>query len=211
MNRELARGYEKALPQLLALPGGVSKPLLMQVPSGYGATPQKLMIVGQETKGWGPKGAQPSVADLMGGYAGFNLGANYRRNPFWVASHQLHRALNPDAPEPSFLWSNLVKVDQNERRPTAEVEETVARLGLLAMEIGVTRPDVVVFFTGPRYDARLEATFPGARLEEAGPKVSRVVHRDLPELTFRTYHPGYLRRSRQWAVLSELASLASKN
>lgn len=208
MNVELARRYETVLPQLLAAPGDVSRPLLMHVPPGYEANSRKLMIVGQETKGWGTKGVQISVAELMGEYAGFNFGEKYRRSPFWVASHALHRALNPDAPARSFLWSNLVKVDQNERRPSPEIEEWVARLGLLAMEIKVTRPDVVVFFTGPRYDARLEATFPGLRFEETGPKISRVIHPELPERSFRTYHPGYLRRSKQWGILSELASLA---
>ena len=208
INDELARRYERALAELPSLPAGVSAPHLIQVPEGYAHASTRLMVVGQQTYGWGEPPYVGSVELLMAGYASFDLGNGYRRSPFWVASHKLHRALNPEGPERAFLWSNLVKVDCKGARPAPEIEDMVSRLGLLQMEIELTNPDVVVFFTGPYYDDRLTATFPGVRFVDAGRHIQRLEHPQLPKRSFRTYHPNYLRRSRNWSVLTELIALA---
>jgi hypothetical protein len=171
----------------------------------------RLLIVGQETYGWGEgidhgQPVEELVDELSSWYRSFDLGAKYRSTPFWAAADQIYRALNPKAEGRAFLWSNLVKMDSGKSRVSAEVEERVAALRLLQLEIAAHRPEVVVFFSGPRYDHRLTASFPDAVLEAAGPLLSRVVHPDLPERSYRTYHPRYLRMSRHWDVLVELSS-----
>ena len=208
INEELTRRYEQALAQLPRLPAGVSEPHLIQVPPTYALASTRLMVVGQQTYGWGDPPYVGSVQLLMAGYASFDLGNGYRRSPLWMAAHKLHRALNPEGPERAFLWSNLVKVDQKGERPTPEVEEMAARLGLLQMEIELTKPDVVIFFTGPDYDDRLKATFPSVRFVDAGRLIHRLEHPHLPTRSFRTYHPKHLRLSRNWSVLTELIALA---
>jgi hypothetical protein len=207
MNQQLYNLYCAAVAELdSALPpgAGVSRPLLLYVPDAYHAAAFKLMIVGQETNGWCDPG--DTVDTLIGIYCGFNLGQKCYRSPFWQAAHRIYRGLNPQGPERAFLWSNLVKVDQNGRRPESAVEEAVSRLGLLPAEISITQPDVVVFFTGPFYDDRLRSTFRGLTLNPGSAVIARVEHPDLPVHSYRTYHPGYLRRSRQWHVLDELVS-----
>ena len=139
-------------------------------------------------------------------YRSFNLGEKYRSTPFWIAADHVFRSLNPAADSRAFVWSNLVKMDLGRSRVTPEVEERVAAFRLLQRDSSEFTPQVIVFFTGPRYDKRLETSFPGARLEAAGPLLARVVHPDLPLQTYRTYHPRYLRMSRHWDVLDDLIS-----
>lgn len=206
MNQSLRNLYSVALPRLrAALPHdtSVSQPLFLEVPEDYTRTKIRLMVVGQETFGWGESG-RDSLHDILSTYRTFDLGRDYRRSPFWQAAHWIHRTLNPEGPERAFLWSNLVKVDQARRRPSPQIEEAVSALELLPAEIEITRPDVVVFFTGPHYDQRLERTFPGVRLHEVVPGVRQLDHAALPYHSYRTYHPAYLRRSRQWHVLDQV-------
>lgn len=210
MNRRLHAVYQSALAEwshTLPAADGVSRPLLLHVPASYSQATIRLMIVGQETFGWGVPG-RDSVDELLANYREFDLGRNYRRSPFWQAAHRVHRALNPEGPEHAFLWSNLVKVDQHQRRPDPAVEEAVCRLGLLPAEMAITQPDVVIFFTGPQYDERLRSTFPGVVYKQLSPALVQLEHTRLPVHGYRTYHPGYLRRSRRWDVLDELASRA---
>ena len=178
-------------------------PFLMDVCPEYFAAQKKLLIVGQQTKGWGNAWTQEAADDAIGFlmqiYAGFRLGENYLPTPFWAAAHQVYRKLNPAGPSYGFLWTNLVKVDQDEGQPDAEVEEIVsAAFPVLPEEIEVVSPGIVVFFTG-RYDHRLRRTFPGVRFEEVAglPRkvLAKLVHERLPEPSYRTYHPSYFVRS----------------
>lgn len=219
MNVRLREVYEPAfefIQQELPHTPDQSRPLFLYVFPEYHDAAVKLLVVGQETNGWGNGKDEPdydSVEKLVGLYAGFNLGAKVGWTPFWKAAHKLHGAINPDGSERGFLWSNLVKIDVGRRRPPEEVERILSRLDLLPEEIRITRPDAVVFFTG-RYDERLRATFPGVALTPVPvpsarrpETVMRLAHRDLPPRAFRTYHPRYLRMSRQWGVLDDLAAL----
>ena len=168
------------------------------------------MIVGQETNGWGEgvdRGQKPEdvVAELQAWYADFDLGRQYRATPFWAAAHYVHERLNAGQPDSRFVWTNLVKLD-NRGRPSAPIEEAISRLNLSLLEIQTFSPEIVIFFTGPRYDGRLLATFPGAEIEPLTRTIAKVTHEMLPQRTFRTYHPRYLRMSKQWRALDDLTS-----
>lgn len=207
MNNALTELYETIYPELsagLAAFPAVSLPLFCRVPDGYTETATRLMVVGQETRGWWQQGAH-GVAALMDFYARtrYKLGL---RGPITRAAYELFNALNPDGPKKAFIWSNLVRVEQNARRPSPAVEDFVSRFELLPREIDISQPDAVVFFAGPRYRARLSATFLGVSLELTAPKISRVVHPNLPRASFYTYHPGYLIRG-HWEVIGHLAGL----
>ena len=195
------------LVHLVASVPGASQPFLVRVPDGYARARTPLMIVGQETYGWGIEDGRrlESIRELTDLYADFDLGRGYRASPFWRAAHTLNRNLNDGEPEASFLWTNLVRVDCDRRRPPRHLEEFVARLRWLNAEVELTAPRVVVFFTGPRYDDRMLEQFPGAKLENISQSLARVRHSELPALTFRTYHPKYLALSKEWGVLDEIA------
>jgi hypothetical protein len=43
------------------------------------------------------------------------------------------------------------------------------------------------------------------------PGIARLEHDGLPRRSFRTYHPGYLRRARKWGALDEIVARAQAN
>lgn len=209
----------ETLTDLLSRYRETSYPLLIEPPEGYPAAPVRLMIIGQQTDGWEPLDNTGLRRDRLAGlvpeltrlYTRFGLGAGRRHSPFWQASHHIYRFLNPDGPENTFVWGNLSRVDLHGQRPPAPVEAAwLQRFNLLPDEIRILQPDVVMFFTGPYYDDLLHGTFPGAELEEvplADGFVARVSHRDLPEQTYRAYHPNYLRQSGNWDIIDLICEL----
>jgi hypothetical protein len=211
LNEKLFDCYSRVAKQIqIALDSrkGYSSPHFLSVPEGYLRSGIKLMIVGQQTYGWHQGVFSPTstaVRTLMRCYDEFDLGKNYTRSPFWQGAHRLFNLLNANGPSRSFLWSNLIKVDKGQDRPEYDVEESICRLRILEQEISITKPDAVVFFTGPNYDQRLIDTFDGVEFSAHSPMLARLKHPLLPRQTYRTYHPNYLRRSRNWGVLEVIA------
>ncbi len=204
--KELRAFYADTMAALMEISkskDGVSGPLLLSVPENYEHTSVRLMIVGQQTYGW--PHITVGLEDLLRAYREFDLGRRYTKSPFWQASHRLFSELNPVGPERAFLWSNLVKVDQYNRRPTPDLEEQVSKIGLLTAELRLLKPDAVVFFTGPDYDGRLKETFPGVGYRGLTPEVFVLKHSDLPLKSYRTYHPAYLRRAKKRFALDAIA------
>lgn len=180
---------------------GLSNPLLIDLPYDWKNIHPKLMIVGQQTCGWGFFGSGNEL-DLIGGlmadYTNFCLGQFYRPTPFWQASYVVHMSINSASRPFGFAWTNLVKLDQKSRRPAPQIEELVSHnFPVAADELAIVRPDIIVFFTGPNYDKRLRQIFDGACLENVAADtigLARVKHKALPDRSFRSYHPGYLAR-----------------
>ena len=208
LNQKLVELYESVYPALMkdlkALPK-VSSPMLCQVPHGYAETAVRLFMVGQETRGWGRKGVE-GVAALMDFYSETRHPKG-RQSPIAQATRQLFRALNPEAPDLTFLWSNLITVDQDGHPPSAEIQKSVCSYRLLPREIAITKPDAVVFFTGSHRN-RFIAMFPGVTFEKnVAPLIDRVVHPDLPKSTYYTNHPRWLWQSGHRKVIDDLIRL----
>lgn len=186
----------------------LSAPLLLKVPREYQMASSRLLVVGQQTNGWdghGEKAELGPVRWLMNGYEHFALGRRYKGTPFWQASYELYGLLNPNCPPGGFMWSNLIKVDQDGNRPSHEVEEAICSLQILPKEIEILQPDVVVFFSGPRYDTRLCSTFSSLRFVPTTDCFDRLEHRELPFHTYRTKHPKYLRLAGMWHTIAKIA------
>ncbi len=70
--------------------------------------------------------------------------------------------------------------------------------GVFQQEIAALDPHVVIFLTGPYYDCVIKRFYPNPKEFELPPFKTRQVMRigapDLPTLTFRSYHPGYVHR-----------------
>jgi len=202
---DLKQAYLSSIPALEAIEAKHAEaygPHLISVPAAYYATDVRLMIVGQQARYW------PSVTlgldGLLDAYKAFDLARNTGSSPFWQASHTIAQRVNPNGPERAFLWTNLIKMDEGEGRPNAALEEAVCKLGLLNREIELLRPDVVVFFTGPSYDARLSTTFPGLKYHEITKGLAQLDHCTLPTKSYRTYHPKHLWIAKKRALLDDL-------
>lgn len=208
MNEQLRKLYTEhweALAQVIPPTQGYSFPLLMDASAGYAASPVKVMVVGQqafnwggdEYGSWGQRELDAPLDKLVQLYRKFNRGENYVHSPFWVASHLLQRKLNPKSDPYGVMWSNLVRVDCHKERATT-IEEALCRIPLLQEEVAIAKPHVVVFFTGTGYEERLKATFPAVSVKAVADYdlryLARLVHPLLPYHSYRTYHPGYLKR-----------------
>lgn len=196
----------------------LSFPLLINLEAGsYLTSAVRLAIVGQETFGWvgdGRELGRPGALDrALDSYREFAFGRQYNASPFWVACHQLYRGLNHLGEPNGFAWTNILKLDEADRRPAPDLEDLLLQhFNVVPEELDILKPDVVVFLTGPDYDGILERTFAGVKYLPLGTDPIRVIaqlsHPRLPEATFRTYHPGYLRRARKWTILTSILESA---
>ncbi|WP_415803579.1 hypothetical protein, partial [Marinicrinis lubricantis] len=77
-------------------------------------------------------------------------------------------------------------------------------LDFLIVQQALLSPDVVLFFTGPYYDDRLQRTFAGSVLDSVNGMplnlLCRVIHDKLPYHSYRTYHSGYSLRGNKAKV-----------
>lgn len=189
-------------------------PLLMAPNALYSQQPNPLLIVGQETKGWGYLQGE-AIREQMAVYEEFNVGEEYYASPFWNVTRKVEQALG-NAPY-SCGWTNLSKFDVNGGRSFGSQERIISAVDdLLVSEISLLKPKVCLFFTGPTFDSRVRRTFPGVVYQTVDEwperELARLVHPDLPVNTFRTYHPNYLRRSgRETAFIQFIKEIKSLN
>ncbi|HEX7345059.1 MAG TPA: hypothetical protein VF398_12390 [bacterium] len=189
---------------------GLSNPLLLAGPDNYYGQKVKLFVVGQQTNSWYPSTKidqdSGSIERLQKNYLEFELGLIYR-SPFWDAIRRLEDILGIE--ENQILWSNLNRVDQNKMRPLKAIEEELAdRFAWLPAEMHSAKPDLVVFLTVPQYDSNILTHFKNAQFNRVGAwpdrQLARVEHQALPKFSYRTYHPGYFKRSGQWEEMLEI-------
>lgn len=172
-------------------------PFLMSPNTNYQNQNTKILIVGQETNGWGY--FSDNVKEGMKLYEKFNLGENYRSSPFWNVTRKVERALTGE--EFSCAWTNLNKFDFGGKSPQGEHKKVISDVDdLLIQEIDLLDPDIVLFFTGPNFDNRIRNIFPEISYNEVEKFTERELallkHPKLPANSYRTYHPRYLRQSR---------------
>lgn len=217
--RELYLGLWPRLMTLLPDDASFSNPLLLKVGPAYCNAPHRILVIGQQTDTWynqvRTRDLPDPVATLMDIYEEFDLARPHptrRRSPYWWASHHVSEQLNGAVPPADFVWSDLVRIDDRRARSSQQMETELCALGMLRREIEILAPDVVLFFTGPRYEERLRETFPGVGFTQVSPNhpassLARITHESLPVSTFRTYHPGYLQRSGGYDVIRAIPAL----
>lgn len=171
---------------------GLSAPILVKYPVSYMSQKVKLMIVGQQTQGWCDGG----INDLLACYEDFNFGESYYASPFWNITRKIEKILNIDAY--AIIWSNLNRCDFNSERPTDKIEKDLMALSkMLAVEIEILEPNIVLFFSGPNFDEHIKSSFSGCCFESVKGftqrELLRVQHELLPSHAYRVYHPKYMR------------------
>lgn len=253
-NHELLRAYADLhgrldLPEDLV--SRMSSPLLLSIQKSWLSRSTRVLVIGQETFGWGcfaahlyPNDRVPNmgsfrefqaavdgVDQLQNGYSAFSYAKhqpNNYRSPFWRAYRELrsHIGDEPDGLDTGVMWTNLFRSSLAAPTPSGDrgghgsvlrnskPEEVDVLINLscrvLHREIEILRPTAVIFFTGPNYDQFLDQFFKGVErtpvTEYSERQCSRLIHDSLPHHTFRTYHPNYLSRSRQWNLLDRIAA-----
>ncbi|HAO22140.1 MAG: hypothetical protein BWK80_40300 [Desulfobacteraceae bacterium IS3] len=183
-------------------------PFLIAPSDAYWSSAVKVAFVGQETHGWS---SVEDNRDQMQEYVDFNLGEKYYASPFWSVIRRLERSLTGS--QFSSAWLNLNRFDQEGGAPSDENNRVLSELDfILIEELRIISPDVVIFFTGPRYDNRLFQLLPCVTQAVDGFSERQLclLNSDvLPAKLFRTYHPNYLRRSGlETSVVEAISALA---
>ena len=169
-------------------------PLLMSRDSAYFTSPNKLLIVGQETNGWSYHINE--IEKQMTTYEKFNVGIDYYASPFWNITRKIENAL--DNKPHSCAWTNLNKFDLDSGRPHGEYETAISALDdILLSELEILKPDFCLFYTGPSFDYRLKTIFQEIEFIEIPnftiKQFCKLKHPNLPENSYRSHHPKSLR------------------
>lgn len=188
----------------------MSPPLLLQVSERWAKSERRLLIVGQETKGWAwtaeeiPGWKYPSISTfadflavptaceaLIDGHRLFEFSlsqpANYNGYT-WKAYRQLRAAIGEpvDGFETGTLFSNLFRMDLGGEQAIGASPEQLAKMAevsakVLLAELAVLKPTDVIFFTGPNYERWLATMFGGVEV---------LPFKDYdPTRTARLHHP----------------------
>lgn len=174
---------------------------LMSPNENYAKQPFPFFAVGQETYGWeifSDVVTEEECEGMMSAYEDFNVGEKYYASPFWNVIRKIETALGNESS--SCAWTNISKYDQNGGRPDAEHEKLFSIVdNLIIDEMKIIKPKVCLFFTSHNFDYRLENIFEDIEFVEVDDfdinTLCQLKHPNLPILTFRTYHPRYLRMS----------------
>lgn len=183
----------------------IANPYLMTVSDRYLNAKIKIMILGQETKGWGGEfgnvGAycpNNSILMLQQLYDLF-VNNSHKTGYFWNFCNTLQR----NHPEVGFIYNNVGKFGFCDAG--GHPSDYHLRPRVLSEEILITHPDAVIFLSGPNYDEEINDNW-GSNLQ-FGPycpnlpirKIAKINGITIPAI--RTYHPHYLCRQKLIAKL----------
>ena len=154
-----------------------------------------------------------SVQALCYAYRMFEFGRTHN-SPFWQAFSAVR-----NWPNVGVLASNLVRMafapaedgrGLSIRYAPQELRDRLLsqQAWLVTRELEVLKPHVCLFFTGPNYDVFLKSIFTDcgfdAFCDVPTRGLARLTHGDLPRMSFRTYHPRWLRRNRLWHYIDDM-------
>ena len=198
-------------------------PYLLCASADYVDADFKIMVFGQETCGWGKlcdhAACGAEVQTLMKEYDDF-VKADGRSSPFWNLNRHLRNNLAERTSDRSLGWiyNNVVKLGRVSRAGCDEqiYQWMLQGFNVLRQEVEILQPDMLLCFSGPAYDHRLEALCGQFDVEEVAGgdalQLCRLHFKDvaMPE-TYRCYHPGYLQRTGvYWDAIEVLDELLAK-
>lgn len=168
----------------------MSPPVLLSVREDYANAKRRVLIVDQETLGWGwssrfetadpdypsdwPYSEIRSWADfatqpdgvrhLCHAYRIYEEHRSERGSLFWTAMREIASWEGT-----GLVWTNLYRVDyegasMKSAPPEAREYLLQREQFLLAEEISILEPDICIFFTGPNYDEAIRERFVGVQL-----------------------------------------------
>lgn len=204
LNNEVLKGQARA-----------TNPLLIQADSNYLNADIKIMFFGQETNIWHEKHGDflyhGNVDKLTRFYSNFFLNKNYKnhKSPFWNGINELEAEIKKELDNQSvgFVWNNVLKIGRGKIGFPSKINPLTNRyFKIVPDEISILKPDYIVFFSGPNYDKLLKyviGDFSTQKIKGFAEKELCIIKNDIIPLSFRTYHPNYLRRSKKLDTVIE--------
>ena len=233
MNQSLKNLYEQKIGSLIQMidnDASLSDPLLLSVDEKYSLSQKKIMVIGQETHKWewnekekekdpGYPIAVPHseyVSILMARYQRKHWSKFFSDSPFWKAADRVYEKINnyQDRPDIGYIWNNIDKVDCDGGPLSALTRKNVWDcFFVLDKELEITKPDVVIFFIGQRYDALLEEkkckiSLISEKMKDDFEWLAKIEWEGvLPKQSYILAHPNRLQRSKKGEYLDTVVNL----
>lgn len=186
----------------------------------------KVMIFGQETKGWGDKfGLLDTPEAIIEMYFSFfckkQFYGGYGKSSFWKAFRYFETQLKNIYFGQSiyFSWNNINKIGKPKKTGVSKEARDVERkaFSVIFSEVQAFNPDIVIFLTGPNRDEDIkhhfiDAEFISINSQLGKRELAKVCSQFLPERTIRMYHPTYFggfNRVREAALEAIVNTVAS--
>ena len=202
-----------------------TNPLMLKVNDEWINADLKIMIFGQENNFWAGECGNRAIFcgkinEVIEIYEKFYLKDLMYACPFWNEYRNIIKGTKSQGKKISFLWNNIVKIGRLGIGCVPEIHKiTNENFNIIADEINISKPDVLVFFTGPNYDNKIfdalgkYTKFP---IENFNPRQLCEIKFDTDynlKYSIRTYHPGYLYRNkeRKRIFMEELISNINSN
>lgn len=227
VNVRLQKLYEPCMERFLVSGQDVYNksawPYLLCASADYVDADFKIMVFGQETCGWGGRCDQArsgkELATLMKEYRKF-MERDNGQSPFWNLNRHLRNNLAERTSDRSLGWiyNNVVKLGRVSRAGCDEqiYQWMLQGFNVLRQEVEILQPDMLLCFSGPAYDHRLEALCGQFDVEEVAGgdalQLCRLHFKDVTmPMTYRCYHPGYLQRAGvYWEAIEMLGELVAQ-
>jgi hypothetical protein len=204
----------------------------------------RLMFFGKETQDWFP--STDSIGSVMDGYRKFfNDFDNYEQVPedvphcwqmqkkssgFWRVLMKMKNAVAEQLPNKkiSYIWNNIVKANYGYGKKVPSTVYSIIRDAnrrIILGECDIVKPDIIVFFTGPDYDKKIDDVFKDVSRGDTQVKKDVIeidgnknalaaVHLPRGGVACVTYHPRGLETSSnpniKKTVLDHIVALCAK-
>lgn len=183
-----------------------TNPLLIRVNNedAYDSADIRVMIFGQETNNWEGLFGK-SIDELLTVYHTF-----YNQGGCWTYSGQFWNGVKRfkelfqnhfENKKVEFIWNNIVKIGKYAERgfpPNYIYQIEKDYFSIITGEINILKPDIILFFTGPNYDAIIKNNFKDINFQGVPTfsqrQLSQITHNGNTKF-YRTYHPNYLWRN----------------
>lgn len=181
----------------------VSNPLLikLQNPVEYQDADFKLMIIGQETNGWGK--FYNDLDKISDEYTAVLQGNNFKhRGTFTNHFNNILSKIRLKYPSKKIgvTWNNVLKIGKAKGRGKLSneiISDFNNATDFFKQEVSILKPDLIIFLSGPNYDGYLRQLLPEFKsVEVKGYKQREFIEleTELSAKVFRTYHPNYSNR-----------------
>lgn len=179
-----------------------TNPLLIKVADDYVTSKNKIMILGQDTNSWGYELGNNSffsneVQKTIDVYEAFYLNGGIKsyRGPFWNEFKRIVSEVK-DKYDASFIYNNINKIGRIVKGNSDSINGIQFQYfnGIIKQEILITKPDVVVLFTGHDYDEFIKHQIGTFKRENVNENLWILKFEDELEnlAVFNTFHPRAL-------------------
>jgi hypothetical protein len=166
----------------------------------------RVMIFGQETKGWGDRfGFMDDPEKTTDMYNRFfcqeKFYSGYGKSSFWKAFRHFENKIKSANPEKKicFSWNNINKIGKSKGKTGISPEvRNIERnnFSVVSAEVEAFKPDIVIFLTGPSRDSDIKHHFNDVEFSAVSPDIksralAKVKSSSLPHNSIRLYHPSY--------------------